>query len=866
MNLGLGLLALAVVAWGPVPKDARVEPALRVEWNRQAFVHKEAARRLPWPVLVEMGRALTKVEVQGLEDHGVRLDRTPVGAVAHVDRFYSALLTPHQLLVLLQQPQLRRVSLPPPATRPLPPDNSYGATHAWTRAAALWPQRNATGIRHQGTGVVIADMDGATDVFHPMFFRADAGLYGWIDVNDNGMFDPGTDAVDLDGNAMVDAGEVLAVLGGGFTDVYGQLTPTPGFVPAVHFLYADSNGNSQRDYGAAAGFTEATPAYGEPIFVADDLDGNAVLDVGEKLLRLGTSKFRGVFRPSTNQVYIRGTNLIEVPINTDPSHGSGTTGILAGGIFNRSAVQGLAPDAELIHIVNDSAAGETEYGSTEYQANMMSGLDWARSQGMRVLLHEYGTAIGHFADGSSSTEALIDTLSAQGVVQATAAHNFAGTFSRTVVRLMPNASADLPVTAQFDARFGTTFRALYGTLRWRGSVTAVSVSVQTPGMVQLDAQSENFTGRDVVFGSREVSPRGTGMVHFVYGRLNAAQTAYDTVPNGTYTLTIQNNTAAPVDVHAYLTDESAYGIFTEVQAQPDDTSSMAWPSTADSAIAVAAYQVNTLARVDHVGAHAPYSGVGPRLDGLTTITVSAPADHFGALADSQALGAGHYQVFDGTSGALPQVGAAVALLLQAEPTLTPEQVRERLGQSAWSDQDTGVVPNHVWGAGRLDVHALVTGQPAAENLAPVLLATAGACEASNGVNTVRVDASATTDDHDSVGQLRFVYDADYDGIADQEGTEPAFVWTAPAPGRYAWKVGVEDTQGAVSEARVWVTVEEPCASPAGSSSGGTSSGSAGDAPPAGCGGCSQPGAGPAALWLGFAWGLGRLRRRVRCVK
>ena len=60
-----------------------------------------------------------------------------------------------------------------------------------------------------GKGVVIGDVDSGVDVFHPMFFFADGGDYNWIDVNGDGRFTPGKDAVDLNNNNEADQSEIL---------------------------------------------------------------------------------------------------------------------------------------------------------------------------------------------------------------------------------------------------------------------------------------------------------------------------------------------------------------------------------------------------------------------------------------------------------------------------------------------------------------------------------------------------------------------------------------------------------------------------------------------------------------------------------
>src|SRR5690606_18603661 len=124
-------------------------------------------------------------------------------------------------------------------------------------------------------GVVIADLDTGIDVLHPALFRADAGYYAWLDVNGDGAFTPGIDAVDLDGNGVPGAAETLRFFAAHAYALYGRaplLDSDDGALDAGwDWLYADTDGSGAREVGGAAGFGEADPAYGEPLFVVDDV-------------------------------------------------------------------------------------------------------------------------------------------------------------------------------------------------------------------------------------------------------------------------------------------------------------------------------------------------------------------------------------------------------------------------------------------------------------------------------------------------------------------------------------------------------------------------------------------------------------------
>jgi hypothetical protein len=70
-------------------------------------------------------------------------------------------------------------------------------------------------------------------------------------------------------------------------------------------------------------------------------------------------------------------------------------------------------------------------------------------------------------------------------------------------------------------------------------------------------------------------------------------------------------------------------------------------------------------------------------------------------------GQGLYNRFGGTSASAPLVVGAVALMLEANPGLAVNDVRQILRRTARADGFTGAVPNRDWGWGKLDVHEAV---------------------------------------------------------------------------------------------------------------------------------------------------------------
>jgi len=745
--------------------------------------------------MVKMSHVLDEAEILALERDGLRFERVDA-QVAHIGPFYGVRATHAQIVLLLRHPQVRKLLPPKPRVFPPAPPLPRDVTGELTRSRLVSYRRDSQGRRLTGEGVVIAHMDTAVDVFHPHFFRADGGLYPWIDVNEDGDFQPGIDAVDLDLDQQIDDDEMLGLLGGAVLDYDGtMLSPPFSFYAGRDWLYADSNQSGQRDFGRAAGFTDATPAFGEPLFIIDDVNGDSKLQPEEKLLRLGSSKIRAVVRQYSGQIYTRGDNLIDVTTHRGSAHGSAVAGVLVGGVHGHSFVLGVAPDADLVTIDAYPAPGEPP---EPYLTDVAAAAE-AQTYGADILLHEYGNHFSMFADGSDEMEQFIDALSGDGMVQTTATHNFAGGNGHAAVGLAAGASHSFGLEVDVTTQ-------LMLTLRWIGdSVADVETALTEAGGSVFVLQGDESTGDIYIQSERERSDRGTCMVAtWVVGWDGASQLP---LPAGTWDLSVTNIGSRSVELHVSLGDDFGYNDYASINNDTTDASTVAWPSTADTAISVGASVGNYSFLGHYRGTLEPYSGRGPRIDGMRCIDVVAPSDAY-APAPFSVGPHGAYRRFGGTSGALLQVAGAIALLLQDEPALTPAEVKERIQTSAMQDSFTGPTPNDEWGYGKLATDTLVLGHDVEDNAAPQ--AVVSSPSRIDVGSTVVLDASGSSDDSDDISQLTFRWDLDYDGVWDQTlFGEPLLFCAFDEVDQWFVKLEVEDSEGATAGVLHMLSVRPP---------------------------------------------------------
>ena len=843
---------LVAVLCAPVPCQSspryrfKVDPLIHV-WLDSPMLRGqlEPSAAIPTraPVSVRFWRQPDDALLARLTSRGVQFLRgRGKERYLHLSVFFPARVTTRGAAALDRCPLVRQVDLDALINRSLPLD----VTAAEVGATATWATR-VKGVPLTGKGMVIGNIDGGIDVFHPAFFKADGGLFAWLDVNGNGVFDPGTDAVDLNKNGKADSGELLDFFDSVSWGRTGQpiLSTANGvFDPATDWLFADVNGNKKRDYGAAYG--DAVATFGEPLLVAEDLNGNGKLDPEEKVVALKTSKLKATYFNSVER--LRGKDLTLTGKGHSVSHGIATSGVLVGGQRGHHRLVGLAPDAELMMGISGTALTPL--------------VIWLHKAGAHVILHEYAPWTGYHLDGSSNHELLLDQAAKLGVPQVTPAGNLGGAHKHMRVTIQGGSSAQilLNVPASSKSRI-YYFMAL--TFLWRDPKANLEFSLEDPNgktnkLSYISTTSQPWgDGKTVFYSYRKDSSRGTAMLDAYL--ISGSSGKPGLLASGAWKLTVKNTKASgQVELLGYVYDATSRwskGIAFP-SALVSEKGIICWPATADSAITLGAYAGHVGAPYeypitgDKAGDLRKYSGRGVRIDGKQIMDITAPDNPLAPY--DKALGA--FRVFGGTSGAGPHVAAAAALIKQATPTLDGLGVRAAIRKGALVDAQVGTVPSDTWGHGKLRIHRSIFGKDPVANTAPsVTLAVSGKVNVGSPVTLT----PTVKDAEDTEAKLRLRWDDGYDGTWDTAlAAVKARTVTFQKTGVARFKVQVEDSGGLTGEAAVLLTVKPagtrpdqgPAVSEAGPGDGRTADSTAGDSSEEedGCG-CSA-GDGRGGMW------------------
>jgi subtilisin family serine protease len=643
-------------------------------------------------VTIKFDHVLSSAEIEGYENEGFEFFRID-GEVARTRSIYPVRLSWENLASVDARVEILRMEAAwRPAVFPAL-DVSLGEIEA----DSAWSYDDPLGYPITGRGLRVADFDTGIDVFHPSFFQADGDTFDWVDHDGDGEFISGNDAVDLNGNGSFDVNESLKFYDGLINDWAGVWGASPAnndnmFQAYWDWLYADQNFNNQRDFGPGGGFSESTPGYGEPVFIALDENGNDVLDIGEKLVQLETSKIYATMNAGSVE-RIRGTDLIYSD-HDDNGHGTAVMGIVGGGTRGRHRFCGIAPDAELL-------------AGSYFSAVPISYLvPWARSRGADVMLYEFGGFIWEYLDGSSLDEEII-SIENETIIQITPSGNLGRGDKHSIVTVPSDGSVVLNLYVPPSV---TAITEVYSSVLWRTDTNHLSVTLISPltGEVTL-VGGDQYVDNYYVWSDRDESSRGTCKLDiFIEKNIR---------PNleGLWHLHVENDYAADIEIISNVADNvSSWAGGAEWLNYTSDDRNVTWPATCDSAFCNGSYSTRGFEGYGGVGSGSippgeisAFSGRGPRWDSKRLVDICSPGNYDVYTTISHTASAGYapggYRQFSGTSAAGPHVAAAAALLIQAFPTASPAQIAYRLSSNAGSDEFTGIGYNFTWGYGKLRI-------------------------------------------------------------------------------------------------------------------------------------------------------------------
>ncbi|MBR5531796.1 MAG: S8 family peptidase [Bacteroidales bacterium] len=417
--------------------------------------------------------------------------------------------------------------------------------------------------------------------------------------------------------------------------------------------------------------------------------------------------------------------------DTSETHGNHVIGIAAGS-YKDNDFYGVAPESDIVFVsynYNDMSIG---WSSISDAIGYI--YDYADSVGKPCVINiSLGDTYGPH-DGCSIFDQVCDALQGEGKLIVGSAGN-EGSNRQHIKKTFTSEQDSLRTFVSLLTKYGSYYATqcdFYGEHNKEFKIKACIVKASNGNIVNEtgcissnDIGTHNFTLSKVnniganasIQITSEIEP-GSSRPHIcVMGMASSVSTGYTI---GFKVIGEDGST-----VHAWVDDY--YSRFTnkgnlEGWTPGDLESNIAeLGGTGKRIISVGSYKTKVYSSTSYVGEISSFSSVGPTLDGRMKPDITAPGEYIvSSFSNSDYITSSktteisrgdkicvdgidyYWGAMRGTSMSSPMVAGTLALWLEANPNLTPEDVRDVLKETAIRDSETGSEPNNTWGYGKLD--------------------------------------------------------------------------------------------------------------------------------------------------------------------
>jgi len=395
----------------------------------------------------------------------------------------------------------------------------------------------------------------------------------------------------------------------------------------------------------------------------------------------------------------------EVPPGDKNGHGTHCASIAAGnGQSSGGKFRGVAPNAALMAMRSEPLL------DTHTIRGIRKFFELAGDRPAVVSLSLGGHIGAH--DGTSAIENVISRECGPGSIVVVAAGNEGEDGVHWQGQLVENEVTTIPVRV--------TDQELQVTDVWIPRSDEVEVEIEAPDGSRFDPDG---VAHETVFGTFLADLR-TDPVN----RDQNATLRMVASPNFIWKIRIIAKKILHGEVHAWGHSNSESNASQFFPGFTDPGYSVGMPGTEERAIVVGSYVSRnafntnngnlTAAGLD-IGQLSNFSSHGPSRIGVQKPDIAAPGQYItAALAENSHLSSSPdyiprhhptkgYITIQGTSMSTPFVAGVIALMLEREPNLTPEEIQKRLRATARRDSDTQRVWSPGFGYGKIDVEALL---------------------------------------------------------------------------------------------------------------------------------------------------------------